>query len=84
MNFRPADEPGGGKLENAMLSISQAVGAKDTKQPVVVPMTLNIDGRRIAEAISAALSEIMEHPNQSPYHDSMGGYSPPDQQFSST
>jgi hypothetical protein len=53
-------------------------------QPTPINLSLNIDGRKIAESISAALATLMEFPNQAPYHDSFGGYAPPDQQFSST
>jgi hypothetical protein len=58
-----------------------STNARDTK-PVVV--SLNIDGRRISEALSSTLAQLMEFPNQAPYHDSFGGYAPPDQQFAST
>jgi hypothetical protein len=80
MNFTP-DQPGGG-LENAMRAALSTGGRGG--QPVVVPLTLNIDGRRIAEAMSSALAGLMEHPLQAPYHDTFGGYAPPDSQFAST
>jgi flagellar hook-basal body complex protein FliE len=80
MNFRP-DDPSGGRIENAILSIAQSAGAGG--QPIQVqqaPININIDGRKIAESISAALATLMEFPNQAPYHDSFGGYAPPDHQ----
>jgi hypothetical protein len=57
----------------------QGAAAQGSKAPMVV--SLNIDGRRISEALSSSLAELMEFPNQAPYHDSFGGPAYPDQQF---
>jgi hypothetical protein len=80
INLRP-DQPGG-DFANAMRAAVSSGGRGG--QPVVVPLTLNIDGRRIAEAMSSQLAEFLEHPTQAPYFDTFSGYAPPDNQFSST
>jgi hypothetical protein len=55
--------------------------SKDAR-PIVV--SLNIDGRRISEAISTQLAGMMGVPGQAPFHNAWGGWAPPDSQYATT
>jgi hypothetical protein len=71
--------PGRGGMDNAIHASSGGQGAKSQ----VVAVSLNIDGRKIAEALSSSIAEMMEHPTSAPYHDAYSGYTGPDNQMAS-
>jgi hypothetical protein len=55
-----------------------------TPQPIHTAISLNVDGRQLAEAVSAKLSELIEFPTSAPYWDGKRGWSPPDMQTVTT
>ena len=73
--------PSQGQLETAMRDAVMAARSTDTR-PIVV--SLNIDGRKISEALSTQLADLMGQPGQSHFHDGWRGWAPPDMQTSST
>lgn len=79
MNFRPGiDER---PLTNAL---RQAVVNQQPRGPSIIHTQLNIDGKKISEAVDAGLAFRMSVPSQAPYHDSFAGWASPDQQFAAT
>jgi hypothetical protein len=68
-------------LEAATRNAIWSAPAKDAR-PIVV--SLNIDGRRISEAISTQLAGMLGVPGQAPFHDAWRGWAPPDSQYSTT
>lgn len=80
MPFRGMRGGSSGGLESAISGSSRSGGGG--VQPIIV--SLNIDGRKISEALSSSLAELMQFPTQAPYHDTYSGYSSPDNQTAST
>jgi len=53
-------------------------------QPIYTTISLNLDGRPLAEAMSAKIAELLEFPTSAPYWDGKRGWSPPDMQTVTT